>query len=147
MEQKNLNKKNIPGGVIAVSVMYFLLAIVGLFNIGILSLIGWSVESYATNTPFIISGIIFLGLLILDISIGVGLLKRKSWARITAIIISCLAFIGIITGVVQLIQGNNAFSSLPENMGVFMLLPYFLLVISGLYLLLNKSVKNAFRNN
>ena len=134
-------KQNLPAGIIIVSIMYFLLALVGLIPIGLFLLIG-SLKSYPINASFIIGGIIFLGLFVLDISIGVGLLKRKSWARTTAITISFLAFVGIIIGIIQIIQGNNTFASLPNIFSI--LIPYFLLVVSGLYLLLNKNAKRIF---
>ncbi len=133
--------KNLPAGVVIVSVMYFLLALGGMIPIGVILLIG-SLKSYTITLPFVIAGVIFLGIFVLDISVGVGLLRRKSWARTVGIIFSFLAFIGIITGIVQMIQGNNTFALLPNNITI--LIPYILIVISGIYLLLNKRVKSIF---
>ncbi|MDO8480209.1 MAG: hypothetical protein Q7S65_00160 [Nanoarchaeota archaeon] len=141
MDEKSAIKKDVPAGVKTVSVMYFILGAFGLIPLGVVLLIGAFVNSMV-SASFILVAIIFLVLVVLDISVGVGLWKGKPWARTTALTFSGLGLIGMIIGIVQMIQGNNAFALMPSKISFFA--SSSLLIISGLYLLLNKNVKKAF---
>ena len=138
---KNMvDKKQVPTGVKVISVLYYIGAFLGVI-FGILSIFGAGmISSVASKIPligvmgsvlFIIVGVILLCLGILSFFVARGLWKAKNWARIVAIIFSCL---GIVMAIISMISGNvsgNIFNLLIQ------------LVIGG-YLLFNNKVKEAF---
>src|ERR1051326_8273160 len=95
---------NKPAGVIVIAILYFIGAAVCLLG-GLLFIAGggflatmMSQSGEASASPLAgmmaglgaIAGIIFLGFGVIDLLVGIGLLKLKNWARIVAIIFSAI---------------------------------------------------------
>lgn len=132
------NEKSVPTGVKVISVLYYIGAAFGII-FGLLLIVGSGVISSLLGSVFgalgaglfIFWGIILLALGILGIFVGIGLWKARPWARIVAIIFSCL---GILMAIISIVSGNIVSQ-------LFNLI--FQGVIAG-YLLFNNSVKQAF---
>ncbi len=127
--------KQVPVGVKIISILYYIGAAMSVI-FAILLLVG--VGTFLANLSILaifsgllyFTGILFLGMAVLDFFIARGLWRAQKWARIIVIVFAILAVLG---GIVSLIGGN--FSSIIT------------LVISGLiggYLLFSKSVKQVF---
>lgn len=133
-------EKSVPTGVKIIAVLYYIGAVLGII-FGLLFLVGAGMmSSIADKIPllgafgaglFIIGGIIMIGLGVLNLFIGIGLWKARSWARTVAII---FAVLGILMSIIFMIQGNIAGN-------IFNLV---IQLIIGGYLLFSKNVKEAF---
>lgn len=139
-KQTPVNGKTVPTGVKVISVLYYISAgLCALF--GILFMVGGGMmSSIIAQLPiigalgsivFIAGGILMLGIGVLSFFIARGLRKTKKWARIVAIIFSCL---GVLSAIISMIQAGilGGVSSLAISGAM------------GGYLLFSKKVKEAF---
>ncbi len=118
--------KEVPIGVKIISIIYYLGTVVGVI-LGLFFIIPVGV---------FFEGIILFGLGILSFFVARGLLKLRPWARVLAIILSCLGILMAVFSIAYLggILGNIftiIFSLLFE-------------LLTGGYLLFNNNVKKAF---
>lgn len=132
-------QKSIPTGVKIISVLHYIGAgVMGI--IGLMFILGGGMfESLLAENPelaslsaglFVFFGILFICFGVLAFFIGRGLWKLQNWARITAIVFSC---IGAISSIISLVMGD--FGSIVSLA---------IQVIIGSYLWFNKDVKKAF---
>jgi uncharacterized membrane protein (DUF2068 family) len=130
-------KKEVPGGVKAISVLYYISAVLGVI-FGLLFLFG--AGAIANLVPgigmlgggiFAIIGLVIIGLSVLGFFIGKGLWNGKNWARIIAIVFSA---IGVVVAIISMFQGNVTGNLIT-------------LALNGLvggYLLISEKVKKVF---
>ncbi|HKD78828.1 MAG TPA: hypothetical protein VKH81_03995 [Candidatus Angelobacter sp.] len=115
---------NRPAGVTLIAVLYFIFGVlwalggVGMVAGGdiIATVMKRQGQAGGTLADFVAGlgaalGVVFLIFGVLDISIGVGLIKLKDWARMTSII---LAAIGAALGVLGLLRGLAHFILVPH---------------------------------
>lgn len=129
----------VPTGVKVIAVLNYigavLLLLLGLGTIAAAGVVGGLLASIPLLGAlgaglFVVMAIILIALAVLCFFVGRGLWKGQKWARIISII---FAILGVLSAIVNLVQGN--FGSIVS------------LVISGLiggYLLFSKKVKEAF---
>jgi hypothetical protein len=132
--------KSVPTLVKVISVLYYIGAAFSVLFAVLLFVGAGSIGALLSEVPllgsigagfFIVLGIIFIALAVLDFFIARGLWKGKNWARIVAVIFAVLGVLMAIFGMVGGAIGSNLFS----------------LIINGLigyYLLFTKQVKEAF---
>ena len=138
--EMGVNVKTIPTGVKIISILYYIGAVFAAIS-GILFIIGASfISSLLNSIPllsalgsslFIVVGIVFILLGILQFFIARGLWKGRNWARVLVIIFSVIA---ILLGIYVIIQGSIM-------NGIINLV--FSGIIGG-YLLFSRKVKDAF---
>lgn len=132
--------KTVPTLVKVISVLYYIGAVFLLLFAILLFVGAGSVGALLSEIPllgsigagvFIVLGVLFLALAVLDFFVARGLWKGRNWARIVAIIFAILGVVMAIFGIAGGAIGSNLFG----------------LIISGLigyYLLFNKQAKEAF---
>jgi len=132
--------KSVPIGVKVISILYYIGAVLGII-LGLALMVGAGlVGSWLSSIGlgmigaglFIVAGLLSLALGVFAIFIGRGLWKSRPWARVVAIIFSCLGILAIIW---FMIHGGNVLSDL------------FVIIVQGImggYLWFNSEVKKAF---
>ncbi len=143
---------NKPAGVIVIAILYFLGAAVCLFG-GLLMLAGGGIlatmmsqSGQAGASPLAgimaglgaVAGIIIAGLGVIDLLVGIGLIKLKNWARIVAIVFSAIG---------AAFQALGVLGSLTHFNAVALLFQVIFLAVYGLIIwyLLKPEVKAAFQ--
>lgn len=143
---------NKPAGVIVIAILYFIVA-AGCLLGGLLFIAGggfmatmMSQSGQASASPLAgmmaglgaIAGIIFLAFGVIDLLVGIGLLKLKNWARIVAIVFSAIGAAFQILGILGSISHFNVAA---------MVFPVIFLAIYALIIwyLLKPEVKAAFQ--
>jgi hypothetical protein len=143
-------KKGVPTGIIVISVLLFLSAlesiVLGIFMFGFNFFEGGTISTLLSDFELLSTAIFPILFGIIFIIIGIGLLKQKKWARISAIIISIL---GILGGLIVLIL-------FPARLNIplitFLLSPIawefylgiIVFIIVLIYLIMNKKVKKIY---
>jgi hypothetical protein len=135
--EKKENKNKIPLGVKLIIILYslgvilyILAALISTLKPDLLNNVpNFDLQKFGNNIFYIFAGIMITLAVIFSI-IVYGLIKRKNWARLTAIIISIIFVVG---GILSILE-NNLIS-------IINLVVNFIIVI---YLLFKKSVKNTF---
>jgi hypothetical protein len=130
-------RAGVPTGVKVISVLYYIAALLFLMG-GLALIIGSNALNSVLGTlgPLVailgsVAGIIFLALAVLFFFVGKDLWRGRNWARVTVLVLSAL---GILSGLYAIALGDlTSITGLVIN-----------LIIGG-YLLLNRSVKAAFR--
>lgn len=145
--RKMVNRKSVPLGVKTISVLYYVGAVFSLilsisfildfvlFDEGADSSVGqlvYQYEPFDLMSILTIASFIMIVLGVLGFFVGRGLWKARPWARIVAIIFSCLGIISAVSSI------NGGYTSI-----VYYIFDA-ILVISGCYLLFSTSVKKAF---
>ena len=139
--QASMNQ-GVPGLVKVISVLFYIGAVIVVL-VGIAAIFGASFMGvFVEQIPglgalgalgvgvFIVLGLVFIGVGVLEYFIGRGLWKAKSWARTIAIIFSVL---GLLMAILSLMGGN-----------VISILSLLLNGTIGGYLIFSKEVKAAF---
>ncbi|MCX6749749.1 MAG: hypothetical protein NTW17_03345 [Candidatus Pacearchaeota archaeon] len=133
-------EKNVPTGVKVISILYYIGAVVGIIlGLGLMvgaGLVGSWLSAIGLGMIgaglFIAAGLISLAMGVLAIFIGRGLWKARLWARVAAIVLSCLGILAIFW---FMLHGGNILSDL------------FVIIVQGImggYLWFNTEVKKAF---
>ena len=132
------DQKGVPTGVKIISVFYYigtalllLLGLAAIFGAGAFASMLSQIGPLAAlgSGMFMIMGIIAIGFSVLFFFIGKGLWNGKSWSRIVAIVLAALS---ILNGIYSIATGMGGWVGLVIQ------------IVIGLYLLLNKEVKEAF---
>lgn len=136
--------KELPAGVKAVAILYYIFSVLLLIG-GILSffaaralsnpnsvlLAGSQIPGLSASAgSFITGGILMIVLSVFIFFVARGLQKRMRWARIAAIVLSCL---GVLTGLFSILQGK-----------VTTILSIAFHAAIGSYLLFSTQAKSAF---
>ncbi|MFH1823256.1 MAG: hypothetical protein ABH817_00870 [archaeon] len=130
-------KKDAPVMIKVIAILFYIGAAISLIG-GVLSFLGGSLISSLIPVVgllgsglFIAIGVILIGFAVLDFFIGKGIWNGQNWARIVAIVLAILGFVGAIS---SLIEGSlSGIINLIINGGI------------GYYLLFVAEVKKHFK--
>ncbi len=129
--------KELPVGVKVIAVLYYIFAALWIIG-GILSFVGSQALADQIQLPgvpvsstfFRVGGILMIVLGVFALFVARGLQKRMRWARISAIVLSCL---GVLAGLFSILQGK-----------VITILSIAVHAAIGSYLLFSTQAKSAF---